>query len=227
LREALGDSSSESDGDSSHDIPRFHSIEGGGAWETIDGIDGLSICRKFLSREDQSSLLSALENDGFLSQISRNQAMRFGNFPWWAIELSDLISDEAKEPPCSLFPSELLSREPLFNQLIVNIYQPGEGIAAHVDLMRFEDGIAVVSLESSCVMHFTPAAAAAAAADDDDDHRKQIPVLLTPGSLVMMWGEARYEWKHGIDRGRPGSQVWNGREIRQERRTSITLRRLC
>lgn len=30
-----------------------------------------------------------------------------------------------------------------------------QGICAHVDLLRFEDGIAIVSLESSCVMHFT------------------------------------------------------------------------
>ena len=33
---------------------------------------------------------------------------------------------------------QVLSREPLFDQIIVNLYRPGEGIKSHVDLMRFE-----------------------------------------------------------------------------------------
>lgn len=87
--------------------------------------------------------------------------------------------------------------------------------------MRFEDGIAIVSLESSCVMHFSSV--------EGDDHLgdgAKIPVLLTPGSLILMWGEARYLWKHEINR-KPGYQVWEGNEIEQKRRTSVTLRRLC
>lgn len=80
------------------------------------------------------------------------QAMRFGDLPTWALELSYYIrenillsgyfsetmdfisSDNSKES--HLFPPELLWREPLFNQLIVNIYQPGE--------VRF----------GSCIAHF-------------------------------------------------------------------------
>lgn len=99
--------------------------------------------------------------------------------------------------------------------------------------MRFEDGIAIVSLESSCVMHFSPVG------NEPNDHLKElnkeeeegapspklIPVLLTPGSLILMWGEARYLWKHEINR-KPGFQQWEGQDIEQERRTSITLRRL-
>ncbi|BAU02284.1 hypothetical protein VIGAN_11178200 [Vigna angularis var. angularis] len=39
--------------------------------------------------------------------------------------------------------------------MIANIYQPSQGICAHIDLLRFDDGIAILSLESDCVMHFT------------------------------------------------------------------------
>lgn len=70
------------------------------------------------------------------------QAMRFGDLPCWAIELSynirdnvqfrgcvpeftDPITVDKNEKACP-FPLEILWREPLFNQLIVNIYQPGE-----------------------------------------------------------------------------------------------------
>lgn len=54
----------------------------------------------------------------------------------------------------------------------------------------------------------------------------KIPVLLTAGCVVLMWGEARFQWKHEINR-KPGFQNWQGQEINQKRRTSVTLRRLC
>eukprot|EP00967_Tisochrysis_lutea_P071740 scaffold95416_cov18-Tisochrysis_lutea.AAC.2 len=50
---------------------------------------------------------------------------------------------------------QVASREPLFNQMIINRYNPGDGIRPHVDLMRFEDGIAVISLGDSAVMQFS------------------------------------------------------------------------
>lgn len=70
------------------------------------------------------------------------QAMRFGDLPPWIIELSDsvregiLLSYPALDPldmgskqrrnEIYPFPSNLLWREPLFDQLIVNVYHPGE-----------------------------------------------------------------------------------------------------
>ncbi|KAL0459638.1 UNVERIFIED_CONTAM: putative protein P8A3.02c [Sesamum latifolium] len=255
LREAFGDSSSDSDGESSHhrrgrvlvsdstdEVVKPHSIFGDSdIWEPITEIKGLWICRDFLSTDQQASLISALEKEGYLAEASHNQAMRFGDLPTWALELSyyirenillsgyfsgsmDLMTtDNSKET--RLFPPELLWREPLFNQLIVNTYQPGEGICAHVDLMRFEDGIAIISLESSCVMHFSPAEAENIHLENIKKEAK-IPVLLTPGSVVLMWGEARYLWRHEINR-KPGFQTWEGQEIKQKRRISVTLRRLC
>ena len=48
----------------------------------------------------------------------------------------------------------MCNREPLFDQMIINVYHPGQGIKAHVDLAKFDDGIASVSLGSTCVMLF-------------------------------------------------------------------------
>ncbi|KAK6120215.1 hypothetical protein DH2020_046121 [Rehmannia glutinosa] len=262
LRNAFGDSSSESDGESSHDrrgrrvrvndssdeIVRPLSIFGDThTWESITEINGLWICRDFLSVDLQSSLLSAFEKEGYLAGTSHNQAMKFGDLPPWALELSyiirenvllsgscsesmNLVTSDSSKESC-FFPSELLWREPLFDQLIVNIYQPGEGICAHVDLLRFEDGIAIISLESSCVMHFSSVEAEANHHLEEVNRvcvvpSAKIPVLLTPGSLILMWGEARYKWKHEINR-KPGFQIWEGQEIDQKRRTSVTLRKLC
>lgn len=103
-----------------------------------------------------------------------------------------------------------------------------QGICAHVDLMRFEDGIAIVSMESECVMHFSRADQETSVHEvrcNRGDSQASIPVLLNPGSLILMSGEARYFWKHEINR-KAGFQIWKGREIFQQRRTSVTLRKL-
>lgn len=93
--------------------------------------------------------------------------------------------------------------------------------------MRFEDGIALVSLESSCVMHFSRAENEFATDEKQtEDKIEKVAVYLTPGSLLLISGEARYQWKHEINR-KPGFQKWDGVEIDQKRRTSVTLRKLC
>ncbi|KAK9070068.1 hypothetical protein SSX86_010467 [Deinandra increscens subsp. villosa] len=248
IRQAFGDSSEDSGDDDrhrqlegSHITDESESVFGEiPKWERISEIKGLSLCRDFLTPDQQSTLLASILQEGWFTDASHNQAMRFGDLPAWANELStcirELIQYSTYDPEsmdtsnCEMdgedctFPSKLLNREPLFNQLIANSYQPGEGICAHVDLMRFEDGIALISLESSCVMHFSRFENEVAA--NGKQLEPKIPVYLTPGSLLLIWGEARYRWQHEINR-KPGFQKWDGQEIMQKRRTSITLRKLC
>ncbi|XP_044494262.1 alkylated DNA repair protein ALKBH8 homolog [Mangifera indica] len=242
LKQVFGESSDSDSNDCEQ--PQQHEIRSENlgqipSWLHFKVINGLYLCRDFLSPQDQSSLLSAVQNEGWFTDASHNQAMRFGDLPTWAIKLSnsireavllsdnDLASCDGDKEACPLA-SDLLWREPLFDQLIVNVYQPGEGICAHVDLMRFDDGIAIVSLESSCVMHFTRVREGSSTGkrETEDPPAEKVPVYLTPGSLVVMSGEARYHWKHEITR-KPGFQIWQGEELNQKRRTSITLRKLC
>jgi alkylated DNA repair dioxygenase AlkB len=77
---------------------------------------------------------------------------------------------------------QIYHRRPVFDQLIVNRYLPGEGILPHVDLARFEDGIAIVSLGSAAVMEFTLETLCQR-------------VLLSPGDVLMLTAEARLEMK--------------------------------
>ncbi|OEL21275.1 hypothetical protein BAE44_0017706 [Dichanthelium oligosanthes] len=242
LREAFGDSS-----DSESDAPAGVSPGAGRRrwrweWEAVAGVRGLWLCAAFLSADEQARLLAAIQREGWFIDAN-NQAMRFGDLPSWAIELSTLIREaicvgdvnigvgaemtNEDEDACPL-PSHLLWREPFFDQMIANRYNLGEGICAHVDLMRFDDGIAIVSLESACVMHFSQAEPTGTASDSlkqGDGEPTKVPVYLNPGSLVVMSGDARYLWKHEINR-KPGAQLWDGRELEQHRRTSVTLRKL-
>ncbi|KAJ6329144.1 hypothetical protein OIU77_010759 [Salix suchowensis] len=144
LRRIFGDSSdSEDKEDSIDDVGcQFTSDPNCPTWEPVNEIKGLWLCRDFLSPHQQSTLLSAIQNEGWFLEAPNNQAMRFGDLPSWAIELSNsireviLYGDRIHEPPncagsdrgeaaCWL-PPDLLSREPFFDQLIANVYQPGE-----------------------------------------------------------------------------------------------------
>lgn len=138
----------------------------------------------------------------------------------------------------------------MFDQMIVNGYKPGEGITSHVDLLKFDDGIAVLSLGSPATMTFTTLVAAPASditIDQSDDmpnmernittdtmsphvcvntysnisHCLQHDVYLEPGDLLLLHGEARYMWKHGIAAQQSCSLS------HAARRVSVTLRKLA
>ncbi|KAK7055178.1 hypothetical protein R3P38DRAFT_2845616 [Favolaschia claudopus] len=104
-------------------------------------------------------------------------------------------------------------------QAILNLYQPGEGIVPHVDLLkRFGDGIVGVSFGSSCVMDFAPVETAADAAP--------VHLFLPERSIIVLSGDSRYAWTHGIDK-RTSDLVADGAESRvvpRGVRLSITFR---
>ncbi|WP_300491901.1 alpha-ketoglutarate-dependent dioxygenase AlkB [Flavobacterium sp.] len=100
-----------------------------------------------------------------------------------------------------------------FNQVIINEYEPGQGIASHIDsTASFDDIILSVSLHSACVMEFTK-----------DDTK--VPLLLKPRSILLLSGESRYEWKHGIKAVKKDHGI-NDEIILRQRRVSITFRKI-
>jgi alkylated DNA repair dioxygenase AlkB len=98
------------------------------------------------------------------------------------------------------------------DQLIINNYEPGQGIAPHVDHEGFfQDGIVSISLLSPVVMEFI-----------HTETKERLELLLEAGSALSLSGEARHLWKHGIRKrltDRVGEEV-----IRRERRVSLTFR---
>ncbi|KAE9407144.1 hypothetical protein BT96DRAFT_914754 [Gymnopus androsaceus JB14] len=85
-------------------------------------------------------------------------------------------------------------------QAIINLYDPGEGISPHVDLLRrFGDGIVGVSLCGGCVMRFERVQEGDEDQKDDSDNHVY-DVYLPPNSIIVLSGDARYKWTHGIER---------------------------
>ena len=76
------------------------------------------------------------------------------------------------------------------HQLIVNSYIPGEGLAPHIDLAAFADGIVVVSLEASIVMDFYPPATQPTSKETIRDDVKRTQVGEVDGSGVAGLGNS-------------------------------------
>lgn len=72
------------------------------------------------------------------------------------------------------------------NQVIVNRYNPGQGISAHTDSPCFNDEISSLSLGSSATMVFS------------QDGHASFAAHLPPRSLLVLRGEMRWLWTHAI-----------------------------
>ena len=48
---------------------------------------------------------------------------------------------------------------------------------------------------------------------------------LVPRSLVLLHGDARFKWRHGI--AKRHSDTWNGQKTKRQRRVSITFRTIA
>ncbi|HZN14225.1 MAG TPA: alpha-ketoglutarate-dependent dioxygenase AlkB [Acidimicrobiales bacterium] len=95
------------------------------------------------------------------------------------------------------------------DQVIVNEYEPGQGIAAHTDCIPcFGPTVAMVSLAGDVQMDFE---------SPDGD---VVPRLLRQRSLVALSGPARSSWKHRIAKRRVDPLYGTHRH----RRISLTFR---
>jgi len=98
------------------------------------------------------------------------------------------------------------------DQVIVNEYQPGQGISAHIDCQPcFGEAIASLSLLSACVMRFA-----------SQTYSQQMDLHLQSASLLVLKDDARHLWAHGIQPRK--SDVIAGQKHYRSRRISLTFR---
>lgn len=177
--------------------------------------DGLRYIPNFITPDEEAALLNTIDQQPWLTDLKRrvqhygwkydyvarrvDASMRLGQLPeWLAVYCQRLYNDR-------LFP-----KPP--DQVIINEYQLGQGIAPHVDCVPcFEETIASLSLSSHCVMDFAKQTTG-----------EKIPQLLEPRSLITLSGDARYKWKHGIAARKTDKH--DGQVIQRGRRISLTFR---
>ncbi|KAG8802684.1 hypothetical protein FRC17_006365, partial [Serendipita sp. 399] len=174
------------------------------------GICGLHVHPELRISEDlAANLFAALEEANYF-RGNTNQVMLFGRrqisdsgeiqsgLPAF---LDDLIRELSAlcRPYINLrvwqmlFPNENV--EPRSRQVILNRYKPGEGISPHVDLLdRYDDGIIGISLGSGCAMDF----ARVESPEGELDTSTQKSIWLEENSVLVLEGDARYKWTHGI-----------------------------
>jgi len=111
----------------------------------------------------------------------------------------------------TIYKYKLIGQKP--NQIIINKYEPGQGIAAHVDNQTYFTGdIATLSLGSEYIMTFRSLV----------DKSIHYDVLLPVGSLAVMKDDAIDKWTHEIVNRR--TDTINGNTIKRGTRISITFR---
>jgi alkylated DNA repair dioxygenase AlkB len=98
-----------------------------------------------------------------------------------------------------------------FDQMLVNEYQPGQGIAMHRDYAPYGRTVVSLSLLSPCVMDFR----------HPETGRKE-RLQLEPRSLLVLSDAARFDWGHGIAPRK--TDVWHGVRLDRRRRVSVTFR---
>jgi alkylated DNA repair dioxygenase AlkB len=181
-------------------------------------IPGLRYLPEFITQAHHDRLLEEIDRHEWLRDLRRrvqhygykydykartvDPSMRLGPLPDWALEIAAMFRGHGL---CTELP----------DQLIINEYERGQGIKPHVDCVPcFGDTILSLSLGSFCLMDFTCIATG----------EKAPPQPLEPRSLLVLQGDARYQWTHGI--APRLTDRFAGRVVKRDRRVSLTFRKV-
>lgn len=177
------------------------------------GIPGVRYMPHFISSEAEVALIRIIDQQPWITDL-RRRVQHYGYR--YDYKARGLASDLYLGPiPAWLKPfCEKLQSEGHFSQIpdqvIVNEYLPGQGIASHTDCIPcFGDTVSSISLGSGCQMDF-------------ESGVKRTSHYLEAQSLLVLTGEARYLWKHGIA-ARKSDRV-DGSLVPRNRRISLTFR---
>jgi len=176
---------------------------------------GARLIRDFVSEPAAGRLLAAIDASDWRADLKRRvqhygwrydyrarhvtKNMRLGPLPDWLLPVAEAVGDLPE-----------FDRRP--DQAIMNEYLPGQGISAHVDCEPcFGPAIASLSLGGEVEMVFRKRATG-----------ERRSVILEPAMLLILSGEARYDWTHEIPARK--SDIINGVRQPRKRRVSLTFR---
>jgi alkylated DNA repair dioxygenase AlkB len=177
-------------------------------------VDGLFYLPEYISRAEEQKLIELIDSGEWDNHYRRRMQYHgnvykrnelyeskilLGELPDWLSELANRFVEDG-----------LISKAP--DSVVVNDYPIGVGFPQHRDdLMNYEEVVIAISLGADIVIDFNSLL-----------RTKEVGILLEARSLMLMMGEARGDWRHGIARRK--SDRINGSRIPRQRRLSITFR---
>ena len=164
----------------------------------IRSVEGLSYLPDFLSSEEQANCIRNIDaaQEEWRNDLTRRvqhygwrydyrakaitPEMHLGQLPDWLQKIALKIFTESVGPDGQ----QLFPRAP--EQVIINEYLTGQGIANHIDHPGFGPAICTISLLEEWEMQFSVR------------RNDEQPAMLEQGSCLLMTGPARHRWYHGI-----------------------------
>nr|XP_021517499.1 alkylated DNA repair protein alkB homolog 8 [Meriones unguiculatus] len=162
---------------------------------------GLLVVEEIISSEDEKMLLESVKWTGDTSNQNFQKSLKYRRVKHFGYEFHYENNTVDKDKPlpgglpdiCNSILEKWLKEGYIKHkpdQLTINQYEPGHGIPAHIDThSAFEDEIISLSLGSAIVMDFKHPEGAT------------VQVMLPRRSLLVMTGESRYLWTHGLGYG--------------------------
>ncbi|MCX2485705.1 alpha-ketoglutarate-dependent dioxygenase AlkB [Pedobacter sp. MR2016-24] len=196
--------------------PEYHSVVAESTLPIPVLIPGLEYRSGFITVDQELALLSSIAEQPWLGDLKRrvqhygwkydyrartlNYDMYLGPLPAWIKFIAEKLVQE-----------KLIQEEP--DQVIINEYKPGQGIANHVDCEPcFGNTIISLSLGSACAMNFIELSS-----------KTKQEFILHPRSVVAISEQSRYQWSHGIP-ARLADEI-DGVRVNRGLRVSMTFRK--
>jgi len=183
--------------------------------ESAKEIPGLVYVRDFITKDEEKEIVKNVDKENWSHDLKR-RVQQYGYT--FSYETKQVDPNFPTDPmPSWLEPVRNRLVEGKYfpvlpDQLIINEYNPGQGISPHKDKTYcFDECVASISLLSPCIMDFS-----------NTKTLEKVPVLLEPRSLVVLTGDARYKWTHGITARE--TDTFDGRLFNRGRRVSLTYR---
>ena len=179
-------------------------------------IPGLLLYKDYIPVESEKALSEMLDAQPW-KQERRGLVQNYGyvfNYKAAAIGNFDRVTpipDFLADIGARLVVDRFFPRAP--ECIIVNNYEPGQGIVPHIDVIEhFGAQVVTLSLLSPIRMLFM----------NDEERKDRFEIALPARSLLSINDEARFKWLHGI-RARKTDEI-DGVIVKRERRISISFR---
>lgn len=188
-------------------------------FENTRRVNGLLVQFDFINSSEEKLLIDFIDSSPWLNDLKR-RVQHYGYKYDYKARRIDNSFYLGNLPNWMLFLIQRLNEQNIINfipdQAIINEYTEGQGIAPHIDCEPcFGDTIISISINGPCVMTFQ---------EHITGNAEKKLLLIPPRTLIVMKGDSRYKWYHGIPARK--FDEFNGKKLKRNRRISITFRKV-